>query len=378
MPRYARALLLVACLTVLTSALLADTMAPRVFIAREGKGYLEKVGTQLVLHLKGSPEEMGRQHGVLLKDHIAQVIKGINGKAGESGMMAEATLDMVWRHQTPFIPERYVNEMRGLAEGCGIDFDTIRRANSIPELFHCSGFALFGTATIDGTLYHGRILDYGVDLGLQDHAVVIIAEPDGYIPFVNVTYAGFIGSVTGMNLKQVSFGEMGGRAVGPFDGVPMAFLMRRGLEEAKTLDEARALFASSSRTCEYYYVIADAKIPSALGVSATSRKIEFVGPNEAKGPLSVPIKDAVVLSADDRYKLLTQRVKDKLGNLDSASCLALMRRPVAMEHCLHCALMSPGTGELWVAHATTDGQPASEQTYTYLDIKALMAKEPSQ
>ena len=54
--------------------------------------------------------------------------------------------------------------------------------------------------------------------------MLTVAEPEGKIPFVNVTYAGFIGSVTGMNAQQVSIGEMGGRGLGPLgrraDGVP--------------------------------------------------------------------------------------------------------------------------------------------------------------
>ena len=76
-------------------------------------------------------------------------------------------------------------------------------ANFIPEMFHCSGFAqLAGSATKDGTLYHGRILDYGCDWQLQDHAILTVAEPDGKIPFVNVTYAGFIGSVTRHELAK--------------------------------------------------------------------------------------------------------------------------------------------------------------------------------
>lgn len=376
MHRRLRMLPLICLVVLLAVPALAEVMAPRTLIAREGEGYLEKVGAQLVLHLKGSPEEMGRQHGTLLKDHIATNIKGIKGKANESGMMAEATLDMIWRKQTEFVPERYVKEMQALAEASGVDFDTIRRMNCIPEMFHCSGFAVFGKATKNGALYHGRILDYGVEIGLQDHAVVIIAEPEGFAPFVNVTYAGFIGSVTGMNLKQIGFGEMGGSAIGPYEGVPMAFLMRRGLEEAGTLEEARALFRDSKRTCEYYYVLSDAKIPSALAIGATARKIEFAGPNEATELLDVPIEDAVVVSASDRYKLLTQRIKDGFGKLDPAACLELMKRPVAMQSCLHCALMSPGTGELWVAHATKSGEPASEQAYVYLDVKALMTKEP--
>jgi len=377
MHRFLRRLALVCSVVLLAIPAFAGTMLPRTLIAREGKGYLEKVGSQLVLHVKGTPEEMGRQHGALLKDHVEGNIRTIKSKADESGMMAEATLDMIWRRQTQFIPERYVKEMQALAEASGMDFDTIRTVNTIPELFHCSGFAVFGKATLNGTLYHGRILDYEVGAGLQNHAVVTIAEPDGLIPFVSVTYAGFIGSVTGMNLKKIGFGEMGGNEAISYEGVPMAFLMRRGLEEANTLQEARALFETSQRTCEYYYVISDANIPSALAVAATARKIEFAGPNEAKEALNVPIEDAVVMSADDRYKLLTQRIRDKWGTLDAAACLELMRRPVAMSSCLHCALMSPGTGEMWVAHASSSGEPASEQTYTYFNVRDLMAAEPT-
>ena len=340
----------------------SDAMAPRTLIAREGKGYLERVGTQLVLHLKGSPEEMGRQHGVLLKDHVQTNIRALQSKGKDAlGSGNESMLDVVWRQQLKYLPERYVGEMRALAEGAGLDFDLIRRANTVPELFHCSGFAVFGKATKDGKLYHGRVLDYGVDKGLQDHAVVIIAEPDGLAAFVNVSYAGFIGSVTGMNTRQVSFGEMGGRQVGPFEGTPMSFLMRRGLEEAGTLDQARALFRDSKRTSGFYYVLADAKIPSAFAVTATAREIEFFKPGETKGPMNVAIEDAVVMSGGDRYALLTKRIKEGWGSSIRRPAWELMRRPVAMTHCLHAVLMSPKTCELWVAHATSDGQPASEQ-----------------
>ena len=44
--------------------------------------------------------------------------------------------------------------------------------------------------------------------------MLIVAEPNGRIPFVNVSWAGFIGSVTGMNARHISIGEMGGAAKG--------------------------------------------------------------------------------------------------------------------------------------------------------------------
>ncbi len=147
---------------------------------------------------------------------------------------AKLVIKGIASRQRKFIPERFFDEMQGIADGAGMDVQDIIIANFIPELFHCSGFAISGSATKDGTLYHGRILDYGCDWRLQEHAVLTVAEPFSKIPFVNVTYAGFIGSVTGMNAERVSIGEMGGKGMGHWDGMPMAFMVRTVLEEADT------------------------------------------------------------------------------------------------------------------------------------------------
>ncbi|NTU89040.1 MAG: hypothetical protein HGA54_03905 [Actinobacteria bacterium] len=84
----------------------------------------------------------------------------------------------------------------------------MRLANLFPELFHCSGFAIFGKATVDGHLYHGRILDYLRGMGLEQNAVVMVFRPDRGNAWVNVGYAGFIGSVTAMNEKGIAIGEV--------------------------------------------------------------------------------------------------------------------------------------------------------------------------
>ncbi len=231
------------------------------------------------------------------------------------------------RGQRKFVPERFFDEMRGIADGAGLDVQDVVIANFIPELFHCSGFALSGSATKDGTLYHGRILDYGCDWRLQEHAVLTVAEPRGKIPFVNVTYAGFVGSVTGMNAERVSIGEMGGRGMGHWDGVPMAFLVRMVLEEADTLDRGIAIFRDNPRTCEYYFVIADGKTGKAVGMEACWNMFGVIGMGESHPRLPHAIKDAVVLSAGDRYKELVKRVEKGLGSFDAESARHLMDRP---------------------------------------------------
>jgi isopenicillin-N N-acyltransferase like protein len=354
-------------------------------IARCGEGFLEEVDGARVLYVKGDPYQMGYQQGALLRDDIRELVhflfdvkaKEMRVELGGIKLLdAKQVIKGIVATQRKHIPERFFEEMRGVADGAEMDVQDIIVANFIPELFHCSGFALSGSATKDGTLYHGRILDYGCDWKLQEHAILTIAEPRGKIPFVNVTYAGFIGSVTGMNADKISIGEMGGRGMGHWDGVPMAMLVRMVLEEADTLGRAIAVFRDHPRTCEYYFVIADGKTGKAVGMEASWNVFSTIAMGESHAKLPVAIKDAVVLSAGDRYKELARRVQSGLGTFDAESARHLMDRPVAMKSNLHSVLFETTTTRLWVAHASKEGKPASEQPYRTFQLIDLLKHQP--
>lgn len=172
-----------------------------------------------------------------------------------------------YKRELPFILERFQEEIAGMAETSGVPLKEIQLINVFTALFHCSGFAIFNSATVDGKLFHGRVLDYITCLGLQYSDVVYIINHDNYNAFANVGYFSFVGSVTGMNAKLVTFSEMGGAGGKDWDGMPMAFLMCDGLELANTMDEGISIFIETSRTCEYYYVISDSKIRNVRGLS---------------------------------------------------------------------------------------------------------------
>lgn len=380
----ARFLAAVSVLLAATVAAAGDAAQPvRVLVAAEGKGYLETVDGYPVLHLKGTPEEMGRQHGVLLREHIAANVAFLLRDDPDEGIrIGDATLtrpmlaDLLNKAFAGKVPEPYLAEMRSLAEGAGLPPEKAIACNLIPELFHCSGFALLAKVTGDGKLYHGRVLDYAIDQRLQEHAVLILQEPDGKIPFANVSYAGFIGSVTGMNAEQISIGEMGGGGVGLWNGIPMSLLVRMVLEEARTLDQAIAVFKDHPRTCEYYYVIADARADTAVGMWAVPDKIELVRPGEAHPLLPTPIEHTVLLSAGDRYRKLVERVREGTGTFTAQSAIRLMDAPVAMRSNLHNALMVPADGVLYVANAKPDKAPAWKQKYHRFDVRRLLAERP--
>lgn len=353
-------------------------------IARCGAGFLEEVNGYRVLHLKGTPYEMGFQQGALLRDDIREnvhylfEVKGKELKVEVAGLKLldpRRVIAGIAARQKKYVPERFFAELKGVADGAGMDVQDVIAANFIPELFHCSGFALSGSATKDGTLYHGRILDYGCDWKLQEHAVLTVAEPEGRIPFVNVTYAGFVGSVTGMNAEKISIGEMGGKGLGHWDGVPMAFLTRMVLEEAKTLDQGVAVFRDHPRTCEYYFVIADGNTGKGVGMEASWDVFNVVKMGESNPKLPEAVRDAVLLSAGDRYKELVRRVKADHGKFDAESARRLMDRPVAMKSNLHSVLFETTTGKFWVANASKDGKPAVEQPYHAFDFPELLKRQ---
>ena len=202
-----------------------------------------------------------------------------------------------------------------------------------------------------------------------------VSRTQGQNAFANVGYAGFIGSVSGMNARGISLGEMGGRGEGQWDGVPMATLMRRALEECSTLEEVTNLWAKSARTCQYYYVFADGKTNQAVGVSATPNTIEFIRPGQGHELLGPGIQDAVVLSAGSRLEKLRERVTERLGTIDANVAQWLMSRPVAMQSNLHNVLFVPEDGILYVANASHD-KPAAERPYVRLDLNELLKAVP--
>ncbi len=340
-------------------------------------GELRHHDGQALALLWGTPEQMGTAHGQLLGPQVRRTLDSTYYLVGlvetiEKGRWFPAVLEDAWKRLSPHIPADHVREMAALASATpGITAREMQLSNVFPEYFHCSGFAVYGRATKGGTLYHGRVLDYMTQIGLQQAAATFVVKPAGKAAFANVGYAGFIGSVGGMNEHQISVGEMGGGGRFQWDGVPMATLMRRALEECRTLDEVKGLWSGNPRTCEYYYVFTDGKGPSAVGVKATPQALEFLGPGEPHPLLGEGIADTVVMSAGSRLKTLRQRICDQHGTLDASAAIRLMDRPVAMRSNLHDALFVPAEMVFYRAEASHE-RPAAENPYVRYDLAALL------
>lgn len=343
-------------------------------IAREGKGALLEQDGQQILILKGTPYELGYQHGALLKEQVSSLAKMIIEKISE---VKPGDLQKAWNAAEKFIPERYKEELQGIADGAGIKLEEAQLANMFPELFHCSGIVLFGEATKNGEMLHARVLDYATEQGIQENSIVMIIQPDGYNTFINAGMAGLIGSVTGMNDKQIAIGEIGGGGEGQWEGIPMTFLMRMAMEETGTLIDSINIFKKNPRTCEYFYVISDVKVNDARVLYCTPEKFMTVKPGQAHPFLPAPPpKDALIASEKERYTSALKRIKENYGHIDKDLLIEILKRPVSMKSNLHNAIFRPIDLKMWLAVADVDPTKADfqacYQTYYEYDMALIL------
>ncbi|HBJ35034.1 MAG TPA: hypothetical protein DDZ51_09815, partial [Planctomycetaceae bacterium] len=90
-------------------------------IATCGKGWLERINGYHVLHLKGTPYEMGYQHGVLLKDSVRKNLDTLLRVKGDQTLVEVAgfklkprdVLTQIIAVQKPFVAKKFTDEMDG-------------------------------------------------------------------------------------------------------------------------------------------------------------------------------------------------------------------------------------------------------------------------
>lgn len=127
---------------------------------------------------------------------------------------------------------------------------------------------------------------------------------------------------------------------------------------------------ATPRTCEYYYVLSD-KTGELAAIRAVPQEVLVLGPGQQHPLLPHVPEDTVFISADERAKMLSQRLQLFYGRIDVATMIEIIKRPVAMSSNLHNAIMLPELLEMWVADA---GQttPACDEPYVRVNLREIL------
>jgi len=369
------------------------------------KGYSEERRGILVLHLKGSPYEMGYQHGMLTK-HLMGKSKGAFDEAVppiKGGRVGEWIVKkyLLWKlgKMEKYVPEEFIEELKGMADSITereVDYreillyhamrdigqvltrpvrDVSRRLVvwdrsskddrysllSYPAISNggCSSFIALPQATKNRKLIYGRNFDFLKEGSLE--SLITFYEPDEGNSFVSIGWPGMIGVVSGMNDKGLTVGLLTAYSKDvSFDGMPSCFLMRKVLQYANNVEEAKEIIIQTKRTGPNIFLLADEK--EALVVECSATKYALRKPQDSllysSNHFLSPIyekdkKRKKALESGDseaRYERMEKLLKEKYGQIDVEYGIKILRDDIILkENTLHSVLFLPRTLEFLVA-----------------------------
>jgi len=251
-----------------------------------------------VIHVYGTPWEMGFAQGTLLKPQLTQFIpeawnymktqiesslpnfpKWLQDLIAQKGLTGALTYtyDVTRKYTGAY----FFQELEGIANATGLSFRTLVDIHMIAGLTKgaCSMFGAWGNAldsSFGSSLLQLRALDWDMDGPFRDYSSMTVYHPisnsDNGHPFVIVGFTGFIGGLTGMSSTQLGISEIGvsfpDDTFGSEDrisGVPFIFTLRDILQFDYTVDDAINRLINEKRTCDLILGVGDGKLSEFRG-----------------------------------------------------------------------------------------------------------------
>ncbi len=398
-------------------------------IKRFGDAWVEKRGADYLLHLSGTPYEMGYQHGVLMADEItngavpvfADPVSHNASFAGKPAWLRKLLLTYlefsVYGPIERNTPREYLEEIKGIADGAGLDFREVFIANFLSDLTmamtpgvinkkaaelgigaECSAFVAAGDAVEGGALIFGRNTDYSGQGRWGPYQTIFFYKPAGGLSYVNVGSAGLIKANSAMNEAGivVSGHFMAFEGAEPA-GVSFTVLENEIMRKAHTLDEAIALLEDAHRGGSFGLIIADGARKEAAVVESTPERLgvrrmengtivltNFATTEELK-PVDLLLRYNVLLrNVMGRYERLSRLIELHRGAITPALSATFMsdhvdvitgaERGTGITICsdnnVTSAVFVPGSGLFWVAGGS---EPACINDYVGYDFPAELA-----
>jgi len=356
-------------------------------IESEG-GRRQRLNGYLVLHLQGTPEQMGRQHGLLLRREVQRMIRDLLLE-GEAATPEQHTKLV----QGAMVMERYLEpefraELRALAAAAEVEyadlvlaqlFGDVQRAQragqhrstpsdrgtSVPPMdgtftgedagatgrrpWQCTSFAVFGPATRTGECMVGRNMDFW-DHGVSEWGGVLIHyRPDRGLPFMTTSWAGIINGWTAMNtagIVSANNSSFDGKS-DSLEGLSTCFMVRKVAQYAHSVDEGVRIVETTPRACGTNLIIAGGTPPDA---AICEFDHEAVAVRRARdGWVAADNSFEELYQDDSRYRYVGYRaarlgdlIEGNYGRIDRAMNFAAAEGVPIRSINLHSAMLFPG------------------------------------
>ena len=214
-----------------------------------------------LIEVSGNSRERGRQYGEQARDRILRGIEHYSEQLEAKSLSAKDIARLAERFEptvAAFDPT-YTDEMRGIAEGAGVDYASIMLLNARTEILKlaeregagpdtdpsdgCTGLVVMPNATSDGNLIHAQNWDWKAECA-ETTVVLKVCRDDGP-DYLTYTEAGALAR-SGMNAAGISItanyleSERDYRNL----GVPLPFIRRKVLECEKVGQAMQAVYTT--------------------------------------------------------------------------------------------------------------------------------------
>jgi len=348
-----------------------------------------------IVHVWGTPYEMGYAYGQILKDEVYATMNGFYTHLLEEteayikdlpkpvqdwivSIGLDVALGLTYEWTKKFTPEYFFEEIRGVANGSGCDYNKLIKVHMLPELVKagCTMIGAWGSATPNGELYQLRALDWDTDGPLQKQPTIVVYHPNkgnGHV-FANVGWAGWIASITGMSSSPLAISEKVGDKFGRASrvGIPFHYLLRDILQFDNTLDDAINRMINAERTCAVYLGVGDGNLGQFRLFEYTRESLQVF--DDQNSPFTPHFKNVVYRGiAQD---CLVERIQTLYGNITAEN---IVRQLVSYTGTgdLHLAVYDFKRMYMYVSNAQVKGSPgpanAYDRQFVGLDMNKIFA-----
>ena len=342
----------------------------------KSKKYI-KAGIKLV-YLTGSPYEIGFAHGKLCKNEIKNVNKIYWDYYDYHNKQPDDKWLPLSRNLESFIPQEYILEMKGIADGSGIEYDKILFLNTLTTISMADGCFAFAFKDNESKIITFRQIDIATNSPYAKKMTLYIIKPQlgyGFAAFLN---PGMVSGETGMNEKGITVSENNIHIKQTeWDIMPINHLSRSALQYSESINDvdrflkeqkvypSRLLFVSSKKNASIFEM-ANKEIASINMVN------DYLA--MANHACMIPSKDITFFSTK-RLDFGNQFLKENLENMDIEKAIELVRtsriswrwNPVV--HNRQSIIFSPATLDFWIAiPPESDYIPASYGPYVGFNL----------
>jgi tetratricopeptide (TPR) repeat protein len=148
-------------------------------------------------------------------------------------------------------------------------------------LVGCTSFGTWGSRSADSNLIIGRNFDFYVGDHFSENKIVSFENPSQGFKFMSVTWAGFIGVVSGMNEKGLTVTINAAKSEIPYgSATPVSLVAREILQYAENISQALAIAKKRKMFVSESFLIGSAEDAKAVIIEKTPDSVGLYDPGK--------------------------------------------------------------------------------------------------